>query len=141
MNRHPFARAHRAQFIHRIADHVNDAAQGLFAHRHGDGPAKINGFHATHHAVCRLHGDAAHAAFAEMLLHFQNDFNGRGHLKAFAGDAQRLVNRRHGRFGELHVHRGSGDLNDFADVFFCHGLLYSRILLCRAEMKIAIARS
>src|SRR5207253_395766 len=63
------------------------------------------------------------------------------HREGFAGDPQRLVDWMHGRFGELHVHRGSGDLNDFADVFFCHWLLYSRLLLCRSEMKIAIARS
>ena len=32
----------------------------------------VNGFHAAHHAVGGLHGDAAHAAFAQVLLHFDD---------------------------------------------------------------------
>ena len=45
--------------------------------------------------------------------------SGVGNVEAFAGDAQRRVNRRQRRFGELHVHRGTRDLNDVSDIF-CH---------------------
>src|SRR2546426_2658693 len=41
------------------------------ANRNRNWPTLIDGFHAAHHAVGRLHCDAAHAPFAEMLLHFE----------------------------------------------------------------------
>ncbi len=46
---------------------------------------------------------------------------GVGHREALAGDAQRLIDGRHRRFFKLHVYRGTGDLNYFADVL-CHFL-------------------
>ena len=57
-----------AELVDRLADDVEHAAEGRAAHRHGDGPAGVDGLHAAHHAFGGLHGDAAHAAFAEMLL-------------------------------------------------------------------------
>ena len=67
----------RAQLVHRVADDVQHAAQRLAAHGHRDGAAEVDGLHAAHHAFGGLHGDAAHAAFAELLLHFQDDVDGR----------------------------------------------------------------
>ena len=109
----------RTQFVDRFADHVHDAAQRAAAHGHGNRSALVDGLHAAHHAVGGLHGDAAHAAFAQVLLHFENDVDRRGHVEAVADDAQRLVNRRQCPFGKLHVHRGTGNLNYLSNVF-CH---------------------
>ncbi len=109
----------RPELVHRVADDVEHAAQGLAAHGHGDGAAQVDGLHAAHHALGGLHGDAAHPAFAQLLLDFQDDVDGRGNVEAFAGDAQRRVDGRQRRLGKLHVHRGTCDLNYVSDVF-CH---------------------
>ena len=53
-----------------------------------------------------------------MLLHFEHDVDGRGYVEALAGDLKRLVDRRHRGFGELHVHRGAGDLNYFSYILW-----------------------
>ena len=88
----------RTKLVHRIADDVEHAAQGLAADGHGDRAAEVERLHAAHHALGRLHGDAAHAAFAELLLHFQDDVDGMRDIEAFAGDAQRRIDRRQRRF-------------------------------------------
>ena len=116
--------ADRAQIVHRLADHVDHAAQRLFAHRHADGAAEVDGLHAADHAVGGFHGHGAHAALAQVLLHLEDHADGRGHGEAVAGDAQRLIDGRHRRFFKLHVHRGTGDLNYLADVL-CHFCLLS----------------
>ena len=48
--------------------------------------AGVDGLHAAHHAVGRLHGDAAHPAFAEMLLDLHDHVDGLRDVKAFAGE-------------------------------------------------------
>ena len=63
----------RAKLVHGIADDVEHAAQRLAADGNGDRAAEVQRFHAAHHALGRLHGDAAHAALAQLLLHFQDD--------------------------------------------------------------------
>ena len=68
----------RAELIDRLSDYVHDPSERAAADGNGDGPALIDGLHAAHHAVGGLHGDAAHAAFAEVLLHFENDVDGSG---------------------------------------------------------------
>ncbi len=118
MDRHGLGVLDRAQLIHRLADHVHHAPQRAAAHGHGDRPALVDGFHAAHHALGGFHGDAAHAAFAQVLLHFENHVDRVGHGEAVADDFQRLVNRRHGAFGELHVHRGTGNLNYVSNSFW-----------------------
>ena len=106
------------KLIDGLADHVHHAAQRAAAHGHGNRSALVDGLHAAHHAVGGLHGDAAHAAFAQVLLHFENDVDRAGHGEAVADDLQRLVNRRQLALGKLHVHRGTGDLNYVSDVFW-----------------------
>ncbi len=108
-----------AEFIDRLADNVDDAAEGFAAHGDADGAAEVDGLHAADHAVSGFHGDCAYTALAQVLLHLENDADGRGHGETFAGDAQRLVDGRHRRFFKLHVHRGTGDLDYLADVL-CH---------------------
>ncbi len=119
VNGHARLLADGSKLVHRLADHVDDAAQRLFAHGHANRAAEVDGLHAANHAVGSFHGHGAHAALAQMLLNLENHRDGRGHGKALAGDAQRLVDGRHRRFFKLHVHRGTGDLNYFADVL-CH---------------------
>ena len=81
MDGQPLGRLDRAKLVHRLADHVHHAAQRLFAHRHRDRPAQVERLHAPHHAVRGLHRDGAHAAFAQMLLHFQHHVDRIGTLK------------------------------------------------------------
>ena len=118
---HALLFADGAELVDRLADHVDHAAQRLLAHGHADGAAEVDGLHAADHAVGGFHGHGAHAALAQVLLHLEDDVDGRGDLEALAGDAQRLIDGRHGGFFKLNVYGGAGDLNDFADVF-CHVL-------------------
>src|SRR5437763_5101586 len=106
------------KLVHRLANHVHDAPKRTRADRNRNWPALVDGFHATHHAVRRLHSDAAHAAFTEMLLHFEDDVDGRGHLKALIAHFQRFIDRRHGRLNELHVDGGPGNLDYVSDVLW-----------------------
>ena len=119
MDGQPVGRLDGAEVVHRLADHIHHSPQRAPAHRHPDGAAEVDGLHAAHHAVGGLHGDAAHAALAEVLLDFKDDVNRHRHVEAFADHVQRLVNGRQGGFAELHVHRRPGNLNHFSDVF-CH---------------------
>ena len=121
MDGHALLLADGAEFVHGLADDVDDAAQRLFAHGHADGAAEVDDLHAADHAVGGFHGHGAHPAFAEVLLHLENHVDGRRDGEAIADDAQRLVDGRHGRFFKLHVHGGTGDLDYFANVF-CHFL-------------------
>ena len=89
VNRHSLFVFDRAQLIDRFADHVHHAAQRSAAHGHGNRSALVDGLHAAHHAVGGLHGDAAHAAFAQVLLHFKNDVDRGGHVEAVADDLRR----------------------------------------------------
>ena len=119
VNGHALRFADGAKLVDRLADHVDDAAQRLPAHRNADRAAEIDGFHAADHAVGGFHGYGAHAALAQVLLYLENYADGRGDGEAVADDAQRLIDGRHGRFVELHVDRRTGNLNYLADVF-CH---------------------
>ena len=77
VDRHGLVGVDRTKLVDRLADHVEDAAQRRAAHRHGDGAAGIDGLHAADHALGRLHGDGADAAFAEVLLHLEDDVDRR----------------------------------------------------------------
>ena len=117
MNRHPLLVFDRAELVHRLPDNVHDAPKGAVAHRHGDRPAQVNRLHPAHHAVGRFHSDAACTAFAQVLLHLEDDIDRLRHLEAIADHAQRLVNGGQARLGELHVHRRSRDLHYVSNVF------------------------
>ncbi len=117
------------ELIDGFADHIHHSPKRAAAHGNGDRAALIDGFHAPDHAVCRFHGNTAHASFPEVLLHFENDVDGDGNIEAVADDFHGFIDGRQGSFGELHVHRGSCDLNYVSDVF-CHNTsaLYSSLL-------------
>src|ERR1700733_13232086 len=119
MDGHALFRVHRTQVVDGFADDVEHPAEGGATDGHGNGAALVDGLHTAHHAFGSFHGDAAHAPFAQMLLNLKDDVDGDRDGEAVADDAQRLVNGRHGGFFELHVHRGTGNLYDSADIF-CH---------------------
>src|SRR5713226_8642466 len=104
-------------YISAVVDCSSNASESAAAYGSGDGSTLIDRFHAAHHAVGCFHGDAAHPAFAEMLLHFENDVDGGRDSKAVTDDTEGLIDGRHGRFGELDVHGGAGDLDDVPDIF------------------------
>ena len=56
----------RAALVDRLAQQVEDAAQGGLADRHADRRAGIDAVHAADHAVGAAQGDAADAAAAEV---------------------------------------------------------------------------
>ena len=118
MNRHPLITRDWAEVIDRLADYVHHATQRASADGNRDGAAEIDGVHTAHHAIGGLHGDAAHAAFAEVLLDFEDDVNRRGNSEAIAYDAKRLIDGRHFCLDELHVDGGAGDLDNVSDIFW-----------------------
>jgi len=101
----------RRPAVHRLAGHVEDAAQRDRADGNLDGRAGGDDLAAARHAVGRAHGDGAHRAAAQVLLHFQDEFA----LRRFQG--QRLVNLRQLPFRELYVHDNATDGGDFTS---CH---------------------
>src|SRR5664279_1504621 len=119
MDGHALVIGHGAQLVHGFANDVEHAAEGPPANRHRNGPAQVEGLHAAHHAFGRFHGHATHAAFAELLLHFQDDVDGLGDVEAVTGNAQRRIDGRQRLLGELYVYRGSRDFNNASDIF-CH---------------------
>ena len=94
VNRHSLLVLDRAQLVDGLADHVHHASQRAAAHGHGNRSALIDGLHAAHHAVGGFHGDAAHAAFAQVLLHLENHVDGLGTVKPSLTTRTRLINRR-----------------------------------------------
>ena len=77
-------------------------------------------FHAADHAVGAAQGDAAHAAAAQVLLHFAGEVD----LRAFdvGVDLDGVVDRRQVVLGKLDVERRADDLRDAADVLGGGGL-------------------
>src|SRR5580700_340231 len=101
MNGHAGLLADGSEFVHWLADDVDDAAQRLFAHRNANGASEVDGLHTADHSVSGFHGDGAYAAFAEMLLDLKDYRDGRGDCEAVADNTQRLIDGRHGGFFEL----------------------------------------
>ena len=100
VDRHTLLFADGAKLVHRLTDDVEHAAERFAADGRSNLGAEIFRVHATHHAVGGGHGDGADTALAEVLLHFEDHVNRRGHGEALAGDANRLIDRRHVHFFE-----------------------------------------
>ena len=62
----------RAFFIDRLADDVDDAAEHLGPTGTEDRRTGVGDCLAANQTFGRVHGDAAHGVFAEMLGHFEN---------------------------------------------------------------------
>jgi peptide chain release factor 1 len=120
VDREELLRLDRPALVHRLADDVDDAAQRLGAHRHGDRPARVGDRLAAHQPLGRVHGDGAHGVLAQMLRHFQHQ------LGALVVGVQRVQDRR--QFAvEAHVHHRAHHLGDAAG-----GVLGALGLGCRS---------
>ena len=108
MDRAPLHAFHRAGFVDRLADHVDDAAERAGPDRHRDRLAGVGDFLAAHQAFGDVHGDGAHRRLAEMLGDFEHQA-----VAAVLG-FERVQNRRQVAF-ELHVDDGADDLGDLSD--------------------------
>ena len=108
---------HRSQLVDGLADDVEHAPERTHAHRDGNRAVEVDGLHATDHTFGGLHGDAADAAFADLLLDLEDHVDGVGDVEAVAHHPQRRVDGRQMMLGELHIHRGTCDLNDVSDIF------------------------
>ncbi len=98
-----------AELVHGLAEHVEHAAQGFAADRNRDARAGVDRLHAADHAFGGDHGDAAHAALAQVLLHLDDDVERGGDVEAFADDANRLEDGGHLRLFELNVNGRAAD--------------------------------
>ena len=114
MNWIAFLVRNRAEVIDRVADHVHDAAERAFTNRHRDRSARVGRFHPAHHAVGGQHRHRAHAAFAQVLLHFGDYIDRIGNVKTVGSNPQGLVNWGQILFGKFHVNHRSDDLHDAA---------------------------
>ena len=72
MDRHMRLRVHRTKLVHWLPEHVKHTAQRLAAHGNRNARTGIERIHSAHHAFGRHHRDAAHAALAQVLLHFHD---------------------------------------------------------------------
>jgi len=83
MNGHLLFELNWPELVYWLADHVHHAPERTRANGNRKLAHPDRWLSCAHHAVGRLHCDAAHAPFAEMLLHFEDDVDGCGHLKPF----------------------------------------------------------
>ena len=105
MDRAQAFRNHRAGFIDRLADDVDDAAERAGADRHHDRLAGVGDFLTADQTLGGVHRDGAHRGFAEMLRHFEHQT-----VAAVLG-LDRVQNG--GQMSlELHVDDGADDLRD-----------------------------
>ena len=98
-----------------VASDVEDTAEHFFTDGDGDRAAGVHGVHAALEAFGGNHGDGADPAVTEMALHFAGEACGLTSLLEF--DFEGVVDgRKLAGGGEIHVHDGTDDLDDFADV-------------------------
>ena len=108
--------------VHRIAGDVQDSAENLWAHRHGDIITRVVNFHATHKAVRCVHGDGSDDSFTEVKCGLQNEVSGLVRNR-WVAHAQRRQNRWYRIRWERNVHNRSNDLSNFA-VICCSSHVY-----------------
>ena len=109
------------ELVDGLSEHVHHATKRRATDGNGDAGAGVDGLHTADHAFGGDHGDAADAAFAEVLLDLDDDVERLRDVEAFADDAERLEDGRHLCFFELNVNGRAADGDNFSDVF-CHGL-------------------
>jgi hypothetical protein len=127
VDRPALAGGHRPQPVDGLADHVEDAAQGLRADGHGDRGAGVEDVDAALEAVGRAQGDGAHAAASQVL----GDLAPEGVARRLAEhgarhlDAQGVVDAGEVLLGEMGVQGRADDLDDFAVIAVFHGVFQS----------------
>ncbi len=114
----------RRAAVHRLAQHVEDPAQGVLADRHRDRAARVGGRHPADQPVGGGHRHRAHLVAADVLLHLGHQLHPVAVLPGTRlVDPERRVQLGQALRRELHVDDGTDDLDDLADVRFCHGIL------------------
>ena len=103
----------RAGLVHRLADHVHDAAERLVADGHRDRLAGVGHFLAAHQALGGVHGDRAHGVLAQVLGDLEHQ------ALPLVGGLERVEDRRQIPV-ELHVDDGAHHLANFADFIGGH---------------------
>ena len=71
-----FSRIHWSHFVHRFADDVENSSEDLTAHGSGNWLSRVLGLHASHHTLCRFHGNRTDRIFTEVLRHLEHDLKG-----------------------------------------------------------------
>jgi len=128
MNRPALLRLDRPiRVVHRLAEHVEDAAERLGPHGHRDRGAGIDRGHATRHAVGRLHRHRAHTILAEVLLDLADDVDLLDARSALGDDADGVVDVRQS-LGEFNVDDWPDDLDHLAGSWCCCCLCHNWIL-------------
>ncbi len=108
-------RGNLGPIVHRLAEHVQDAAERRGADRHRDRAPEVHGFHAADDAVGGAHGHRAHLVAADVLLHLGDDADVRAavvddlHLKGVVQVGEVV-------WRELDVEDGTDDLDNLPDV-------------------------
>ena len=101
--------------IHGVASDVENTTKNFFAHGHGDRAAGIGHIATALETFSAGHSHGTDPTVAKMALHFADETNG---LAAqFVADFQCVIDLGQlAARGEIHVHHGTDDLDDFADV-------------------------
>ena len=107
-------RLNRPLTVHGFAEHIDQSAQGLRPHRHGDWASRVLDIHATDKTFCSGHGDRAHPVFAEMLGHFQRQMDlGPAGLRVLRSiHPNRIVDLRQVSIRKFRIDNRPYDLND-----------------------------
>ncbi len=98
-------RADGALAVHGLAQHVHDPTQRFLTHRGENGLPGVEHADTAGQAVGRTHGDGAHDAVADLLLHLE---------RQAVVDLERMEHLRHGATGKFHVYHGADDLRDLS---------------------------
>src|SRR4051812_7292302 len=93
MDRIYFLRCNRTEFIYWLANHVQHSAQGCWANRNGDWASFVDNFHPADQALGGLHRYTATAAFAQVLLDFDDNIDWFRNLISVAHDVKCLIDR------------------------------------------------
>ena len=110
-----FLVADRAHLVNRLADDVQDAAQGLLADRDRDLLAHVEDLLATNQTVGGVHRDGSDCVLAEVLGNFQDQVELLV-VDRRVGDPKSVVNRgEHARL-EFDVDNRADDLRYFSEV-------------------------
>ncbi len=104
-----FRGLHRAFFVLRLAQHVHDAPQSARAHRYRNSLARALDGEAAAQTLGWAHGDGAHDAVAQLLLHLE----GQVHIV----ELERVIDLGDLIAWKFHIDDRADDLHDFAAGF------------------------
>ena len=135
VNRQAMLGVDRSFIVDRLAEDVQDPAERLAPDRHHDRTTCVDRFHPPHHAVGRLHGDAANLVLTDVIGDLRDDVDRNLAQLAVVDDADGVVDRREVAFLEFDVERRSDNLNHLADALrlgfvVCH--VFS-VVYCAAD--------